>query len=473
MFQKKSALLLCIAAIFFHAMCYAQQNVDNVGMERPVLESSGVVKILEEAGPPSGIGLSSAFQSALKDNPDFLFTQFDLASSEAGWRAAYGNLMPSLDLSARAGAIRTRNDTTISRYSEEYGDALTNAQRLVLSQLIFDGGVTSSTVEAKKYYSESKLHEHLKNSEQVALMASQSFIEVIRNRGLVELSERNIAEHEHIAKLTRVRFTSGGGSRADVSQAEASLEEARSRLVQARQGLADAEAIYATVFGVAPGPLAMPERLTQAVPIGMPEAVAQAESNDNALKAAELGLKQKGQEVEAAQGVFMPRVHLELAAGRSENTGGYTQSYNDLSAMLGMDLNLFNGGTDQENLRQARHEESKARQDVERVRREVVEDVETAYNFYKATWELIPILKESVNKNAEVVAGYADQFRMGRRSLLDLVSAQKALFNSQQVYLNGQTAHTFSYYRLLAPLSALTKALGITLDASGNLAGAN
>ena len=169
----------------------------------------------------------------------------------------------------------------------------------------------------------------------------------------------------------------------------------------------------------------------------------------------------------------MPRVHLELAAGRSENTGGYTQSYNDLSAMLGMDLNLFNGGTDKENLRQASHEESKARQDVERVRREVVEDVETAYNFYKATWELIPILKESVNKNAEVVAGYADQFRMGRRSLLDLVSAQKALFNSQQVYLNGQTAHTFSYYRLLAPLSALTKALGITLDASGNLAGAN
>jgi adhesin transport system outer membrane protein len=62
---------------------------------------------------------------------------------------------------------------------------------------------------------------------------------------------------------------------------------------------------------------------------------------------------------------------------------------------------------------------------------------------------------------------------MGRRSLLDLVSAQKALFSSQQVYLNGQMAHTFSYYRLLAPLADLTKALGVTLDASGNLAGAN
>ena len=471
MFRKKE--LVSLLTVFVLSVCLAQASMAAGGADRQVLESGGVNAILEDAGPSSGTGLASAFKAALKDNPHFLFSQFDLASSEAGWRAAYGNLLPNLDLSVRAGAIRVRNDTTISRYDEEYGDALTNSQRLVLSQLLFDGGVTSSTVEAKKHYSESKLHEHLKNSEQVALVASQNFIEVIRNRGLVTLCERNIAEHEYIVELTRVRLTSGGGSRADVSQAEAALEEARSRLVQARQGLADAEAGYAAVFGVAPGPLAMPERLTQAVPIGMSEAVAQAQSNDNALKAAQLGLKQKGQEVEAAQGAFMPRVNLELAAGRSENTGGYTQSYNDLSAMLNMDLNLFNGGTDQENLRQARHEESKARQDVERVRREVIEDVETAFNFYKTTWELIPILKESVDKNAEVVTGYADQFRMGRRSLLDLVSAQKALFSSQQVYLNGQMAHTFSYYRLLAPLADLTKALGVTLDASGNLAGAN
>ena len=212
----------------------------------------------------------------------------------------------------------------------------------------------------------------------------------------------------------------------------------------------------------------MPERLVNAIPIGVAEAVELAVSNDHALKAAELGVKQKGEELEAAQGVFMPRVSLELSAGRSDNTGGYTESYNDLSGLLALDMNLFNGGSDQESLRRARHEAGKARQGVEQVRRAVVEDMETAFNFYKATWELLPVLKEAVDKNAEVVSGYADQFRMGRRSLLDLVSAQNALFNSQQVYLNGQVAHTFSYYRVLAPLALLLKNLGITMDASGN-----
>jgi adhesin transport system outer membrane protein len=52
---------------------------------------------------------------------------------------------------------------------------------------------------------------------------------------------------------------------------------------------------------------------------------------------------------------------------------------------------------------------------------------------------------------------------MGQRSLVDLVSAQKSLFSSQQVYLNGMAAHTFSHYRLCAPAFRLMETLGVDL----------
>jgi adhesin transport system outer membrane protein len=461
MYQKESVFLLCLVAILFHTMCFAQQNGDNAGLERPVLDSRGVAEILNNAGPSSGIGLPSALKKALKDNPQFLFSHFDFASSKANWRAEYGNLFPQLDLSASFGAIS-------SEFESESDSAMTNRQRLVLSQLIYDGGITSSNVNAAEYFSESKKYQHFKKAESVALMATQSFFEVIRNRGLIELCKQNIFEHVYIVELTRIRLSSGGGSRADVSQAEAALEEARSRLIQARQGLADAEAAYVEIFGLAPGSLSMPERLVNAVPSSSPQGAALALSNDNALKAAELGLKQKGEGVKSAKGVFMPRVSVELSAEHSNNVKGFSKSYNDLTGLLDLDYNLFNGGSDRESIRKARHEQSKARQEVARVRREVVKDMENAYNFYMATWELVPVLKEAVDKNAEVVAGYAYQFRLGKRSLLDLVSAQNALFNSQQVYLNGHVAHTFSHYRILAPMSALLKNLGILVDESGN-----
>ncbi len=56
------------------------------------------------------------------------------------------------------------------------------------------------------------------------LSATQYFMEVIRTRGVVELCRRNIVEHEKLLDLTRIRLDSGGGTQADVTQAEAALE---------------------------------------------------------------------------------------------------------------------------------------------------------------------------------------------------------------------------------------------------------
>ncbi|WP_192625095.1 TolC family protein, partial [Desulfomicrobium macestii] len=109
----------------------------------------------------------------------------------------------------------------------------------------------------------------------------------------------------------------------------------------------------------------------------------------------------------------------------------------------------------------------RAEQDALDIERQVEEDVRTAYSFYKATGKLLPVLRSLTNENAQVVSSYTDQFRMGQRTLVDLVSAQKSLFSSQQVYLNGMTAHTFSYYRLCMPVSQLMSALGVDLKVKG------
>lgn len=132
--------------------------------------------------------------------------------------------------------------------------------------------------------------------------------------------------------------------------------------------------------------------------------------------------------------------------------------------MLQVSFNLYSGGSDRAAIREAKSEVSKAVQDAEEVRRLVEENVTTAFNFYQATGNLLPILRDLTNENADIVVSYADQFRMGKRTLLDLVSAQKSLFSAQQVYLNAMAAHTFSYYRICMPISALMSTLGVSVD---------
>jgi len=453
-------LMICISPALVKAK-WAQQDVSEV---KPVsFEATEVESMLGKVAASSGVTLPSALQNAIETNPSFLGHKHAYSASHEAYLKSFGALLPQVDFVAKGGYVAIRNDTTQAMYSDGLGKEWSNDMRVVLSQLIFDGGMTSSKVEADKYLSQSRREELFNTAEDVGLTATQYFMEVIRNRALIELCENNITQHSGILELTRVRLTSGGGTQVDVDQAQASLEEAKSRLVQARQGLADAEAGYMKLFGVKAGKLAMPERPVQAIPQSLEEGIALAMDNNRALKAARMAIQQRESEAVSAKGLYMPRVQANLSGGRSENTGGYEQYYHDVAAMLQVSFNLYNGGSDQAAIREAKTEVSKAVQDAEEVRRQVEENVTTAFNFYQATGDLLPILRDLTNENADIVVSYADQFRMGKRTLLDLVSAQKSLFSAQQVYLNAMAAHTFSYYRICMPISALMSTLGVSV----------
>ncbi len=425
--------------------------------------ASGVEAVLNDVSGGGGISLKAAIQSAMDANPKFLSEKHAYAVSHDAYRESYGALLPHLDFIARGGYGVHRNDTTIFSESDGMGEGWSNEQRLVLSQLLFDGGLTRSKVEADKLYSQSKKEELYNTAEDVGLSATQYFLEVVRARGLVELCQLNISEHEKLLSLTRIRQESGGGTQADVTQAQAALEEARSRLIQAHQSLEDAEAGYARFFGVKPGVLSMPERPLLAIPQSEGIAVSMARDGNRALKAARLAVQQKEREIESAEGVLFPKLHAKVSAGRSDNPGGYEASYHDATAMLELSFNLYRGGSDEASVRKAKGEKLRVEQEALDVERQVEEDVRTAYSFYKATGKLLPVLRSLTDENAQVVSSYTDQFQMGQRTLVDLVSAQKSLFSSQQVYLNGMTAHTFSYYRLCMPVSQLMSTLGVDL----------
>ena len=437
---------------------------DSVGPVHTVSGAANVNSILKKAAAENGVSLQDAIQSAMDANPTFLSRKHAYSSSREAYLKSFGALLPQVNLLVKGGYQVIQNDTTSVIYDDKRGEGWTNDMRVVMSQLLFDGGMTRSKVEAGKLHSQSKKEELFNTAEDVGLTATQYFMEVIRNRALIELCEDNIVEHEKILELTRIRLNNGGGTLVDVNQAEASLEEAKSRMVQARQGLEDAEAGYLKVFGSKADKLAMPERPTQAIPQTVEEGIALAMDNNRALKAARMAIEQKKREAESAKGQHMPQLYAKLSGGHSDNTGGYEQNYHDVSAMLQLSFNLYSGGSVSAAIREAKSEVSRSVQEAEEVRRAVEEDVRTAYSFHQATWKLIPVLRDLTNENADVVVSYADQFRMGKRTLLDLISAQKSLFSSQQVYLNAMTAHTFSYYRICMPVSSLLTTLNVKVD---------
>jgi len=429
------------------------------------VEDYDVDSILRSVSTGTGsMTLTRALEDAFRTNPTVLASKADYASARAAYRKSFGSFLPSLDFTAAATLRHARNDATIVRSSGGSNDYFMDSQKLALSQLIWDGGATAGRVDADELHAGSKLRQAYNIAEEVALHASQYYLEVIRNRGILELSRRNVENHEHVLGMVTIRQHSGAGTMADVYQAEAALAEARSKQIQAEQNVHDAEANYGNVFGMLPGVLRLPESGAITLPMTVEAGITMALERNNALKAADLGVQQREKELESAEGSLLPRISLDGSLGRSDNTSGFDQTYSDASIGLFLKFNIFNGGASRAAISEARSLLHQAQFKREETRRSIEQDVRTAYNFMRATGDLLPVLGGNVTQNRKTLASYLDQFRMGTRTLLDLLDAETSLFTAEQALLNGKVANIYSFYRTCLPLSSLLSTL--KLDAA-------
>lgn len=408
---------------------------------------------------PEAKDISKELRRALESNPKLLAEKMDYPAAREAYRSSWGQLLPTLDFSFNTGLNNYRNDTTIARYTGGENNTVTNQQRIAVKQLLWDGGLTHEQINADEKHAESTLEEVYNTTEEITLNAIKHYLEVIRNRGILELSKRNVTNHRRIVDMVDLREQSGAGTLADVYQAEAALDEAKSKVINAIQNTQDAEAEYANVYGDLPETLNMPIPPKSIIPANVAEAIKLAMTQNKAVNAAELGIQQREHEKNSETGKLLPTFSLTGGIGRSENTSGYTQKYHDASIGLDVNWNLFNGGSDKADIRKAKSLLYQARHKYAETKRVVEKDVRTAYSFITATSDLLPVLRENVRKNDLALASYKDQFRMGTRTLLDLLKAENSLFIAEQTLMNGIIANVYSYYKACLPLSELLTAL--------------
>src|SRR4029078_543757 len=89
----------------------------------------------------------------------------------------------------------------------------------------------------------------------VFTQAVAAYMDVIRDRAVVELNGNNVRVLETNLQATRDRFEIGDLTRTDVAQSEARLQLGRSRLVIPQGQLTASEATYRQVIGHTSGQL--------------------------------------------------------------------------------------------------------------------------------------------------------------------------------------------------------------------------
>jgi outer membrane protein TolC len=141
-----------------------------------------------------------------------------------------------------------------------------------------------------------------------------------------------------------------------------------------------------------------------------------------------------------------------------EGDQSWTQSN---AAMIRVNWNLFNGGSDQAAERAAYYREREAAEDRNDILLTVIDEAQSTWDNYESSIEQRIRLAESVTYTDETRDMYMQQFVVGQRTLLDVLDIENEFYQYSGQLVTAQANERIAAFRMLALSGKLLRALDI------------
>ncbi len=403
------------------------------------------------------LSLEESVASAIDSNPRIVrqYARFESVMSDRD--SARGEYFPQVSVQAGIG----REDTQWN--SGQYFDRGLTPKDLGLrvSQFLFDGFRTPANVKRLSKEAESERQRLLSEVEYLARDVSQTYLETQKASAIAELSSRLVQDHEQVMEDVRGQLQKGYASESDIAQVASRLAFARSSLRAAESTLADQRIKLQKMIGRNPGNLSDPRVDMALFPANADAATTYALQNHPELAAARADIEAVEQERRSARAGYWPKLSVEYELNHDKNTGGYPGRDEDNRIMLVMNYDIFNGGRDQGRSAASGWRKHEATALSENTQLQVREDVALSWNAWSSLNDQLPLLQSSVDAATAAEAGYITQYRLGRRSLLDVLNANVELFVARKNYIGAKYDATLAACRLFNSMGILSYALRV------------
>jgi len=409
------------------------------------------------------ITLTEVIQHTLKTNPDVLITINNRRAADQEVKQAQGGYWPSIELTGGYGREISDNVTT-----RRAGGEMTLARQeigITLSQMLFDGFSVKHKVAQQNALLNSATYKIKNTIENIALLTTELYLEILRRQEILNLSKDNVVVHQKTYEQVHILVTGGAGQKADLQQSTSRLALAKSNLVNAQGHLYNAQVNYQRITDEFPNPetLIMPARtpIEAALPATIDLAEDIALMNHPSLKVVQTEFESAIAANQHAQSAFMPRFFLELGTSKNENLDGIEGDNDDVNVMLRMRYNLYRGGADKARSQETAERMNVAKEVIRRTQRIVKENILLAWNNLITIRARLDYLRTHFRSTQEVLESYKEQFKLGRRSLLDVLDSENELFNARASLVTAQYTEMLSIFQLLESMGLLLDTLGI------------
>ena len=413
---------------------------------------SGTMLAALMAGTASADTLRDALVSAYQTNPTLTAQRETLKATDATVAIAKAAGRPQI-----SGTVGLNRDLSRQGILATQGKGPHLSVGADLSYPLFNGGAVKNSVRAAQTRVEAGRATLKAVEGDVFTNAVSAYMDVIRDRSVVELNQNNVKVLQTNLEATRDRFQIGDLTRTDVAQSEARLQLGISQLATAQGKLTGSEATYRQVIGHDPGQLAPPPPLPP-LPTTADEAVRIALANNPDLVAGSRTLMATGYDVRVAEAGRLPTLSGVLSGtyvnelnGAGNNIFGQPNPTTGTQTTAGLSsrVPIFQGGLPGARVREAQALQGQAQEQLIGTERAVVQAARAAFANYDAAQKAIQANTVAVQANELALEGNRAEQSVGTRTIIEVLNAEQELLNSQVALVSAKRDAYVAGFQLL------------------------
>src|SRR5574344_288990 len=414
----------------------------------------------------NALTLKETLNEVLETNPVVQERLKNLNETREDLNIAKSEWLPSLDYRGTIGRNNSGDlkDSGNSSFNHTVRDSsyshYTNS--LKLTQNIFNGFSTTEKINYQEARVFGAAYHYLENANDIAFNMTQAYIDLLRSYQLLQNAKDNVVINKKIYEDVQSLYDQGLTTKSEMTKIYASLSLANSNLVVQQNNTMDKEFKFKRLYGrsVNVGTLEVP-KLDLAMPESKQRATMIAIQNNPSMIVSSYNIKGAQALYREKKSKFMPSVDIEAEQMFNDYTkdNGFDSADDRQRIYAVLNWNLFKGGAHSADLQKSRSTINKELELQRDLKRQTIEGLELSWSAYEMLGKQLTELYKYYEYSEETLSSYQSEYEMGRRTLLDLLSAQNDLISSKAQIINAQMDRLFAQYRILDAMGMLVSSV--------------
>jgi outer membrane protein len=419
------------------------------------------IALLLACGSGKADTLEWALVQAYQNNPSLNAQRASLRATDENVPQALSGYRPKLSATASGGYNFTNSTSVIplggiasaSTYGETF---LSRSVGATGSYTLFNGYQTANKTRQAESQVQAARETLRVTEQQVLLDAATAYMNLLRDKAVVDLNRRNVEVLTEQLRQTRVRLQVGELTPTDVAQSASRLAAARMTLLGVESNYATSQANYRRVIGVEAGRLAPGTPVDRMSPNTLAKAIAQGQEQSPSVLAAAYGVDVAELAVKVSEGALYPSLILTGSVSQGTYPAYEVIRETQASVLGALTVPIYQGGAEYSAIRQAKETLGQQRLNLDVNRDQARATVAQSWAQLNAAKAQIEGATAEVNAAEVALDGVRGEARVGQRTTIDVLNAQQELVNARVAVVTAQHDRVVASYTLLAAVGSLS-----------------